>query len=793
MKISPGIFRVLPLFVLLFPSSPSGAQQSVSPVVQQIKKKTGFEAPEKMFVHLDRPTYIVGETIWLKMLVTDENLRSSSLSTIGYLELINGEQQAVIQSKVELKDGKGDGAIQIPGNLASGHYLVRGYTNWMKNFSQSHFFETSILLINPFTSSEEEGISSIKKDQEPDIQFFAEGGRAVSNIPSKVAFKVQSADGKGMDVNGKLMDENGQVILSFKPLRNGIGHFIFTPQKGVSYKTEITDSRNKTFTAPLQIVQDEGHVIRLKDDTDAVELSVISSGNIRNSRYHLLIYKGEKSSAFQLNHPTESATFKIPKSTLQFGVNALVLFDQDLNPIAERLYFHALPSDPRVDVSLEKTSFKKREKVAIDLKSLALSDTIESSIAVFLTDSLPTPGQPSINTYLLMTSELKGQIENCDGYFQMEEPAQKEAIDNLMLTHGWRRYKSDQILRENFSPRYLPELDGHLITGRVVSSNGSTPHTGRAVFASFPSRKTNPWVTISDKQGRFILETRNFSGPKELVFQNNSRTDSTSRIIVDNPFVPVTESQVTLQPLSFTDFNATDLLKRSINMQTLNSYFPQKRIEATPDSSAFFGKADYTYFLDDYTRFPTMEEVLSEYIPSVLVRLRKGKYYTRVIETGIHKQLFTEDPLLFLDGVPLFDTDRIIAFDPLKIKKAEVVNRMYYLGPLAFPGIVSYSSYTGDLAGLEMDPAALVVAYHGTLEKREFYSPKYDREEKNALRRADFRNLLFWSPSVSIPPEGSRQINFFTSDQSGSYKIVIQGLSKDGIPVSTTSQLTVTD
>ena len=102
------------------------------------------------------------------------------------------------------------------------------------------------------------------------------------------------------------------------------------------------------------------------------------------------------------------------------------------------------------------------------------------------------------------------------------------------------------------------------------------------------------------------------------------------------------------------------------------------------DSSAFYGRADETYFLDDYTRFPVMEEVMREYVPGVLVRKRKGSFHFIVID-NVRKGVFQDDPLILLDGIPIFDVDKIMEFDPVRVRKLEVVTRKYFLGPLILP------------------------------------------------------------------------------------------------------------
>ena len=117
------------------------------------------------------------------------------------------------------------------------------------------------------------------------------------------------------------------------------------------------------------------------------------------------------------------------------------------------------------------------------------------------------------------------------------------------------------------------------------------------------------------------------------------------------------------------------------------------------DSSAFYDKPDLTYLLDNYVRFTTMEEVMREYVMPVNVRKKNGQFHLPVYDE-LAKQFFANDPLILLDGVPVFDIDKFMAYDPLKIRKLEVVSRRYFLGNMYFEGIVNFITYKGVWKGM---------------------------------------------------------------------------------------------
>jgi hypothetical protein len=147
--------------------------------------------------------------------------------------------------------------------------------------------------------------------------------------------------------------------------------------------------------------------------------------------------------------------------------------------------------------------------------------------------------------------------------------------------------------------------------------------------------------------------------------------------------------------------------------------------------------------------------------------------------------------MILLDGLPIWDADQIMKFDPLKVRKLEVVNRIYYLGAMFFPGVVSYSTYQGDLGGLELDRRVVSVDYEGLQYAREYYSPVYDDKTSRLSRLPDQRSLIYWNPDVKLNTSQKVALPFYTSDLKGKFVVVVKGLSDEGQPLSATTSFEV--
>ncbi len=173
-----------------------------------------------------------------------------------------------------------------------------------------------------------------------------------------------------------------------------------------------------------------------------------------------------------------------------------------------------------------------------------------------------------------------------------------------------------------------------------------------------------------------------------------------------------------------------------------------------------------------------MEEVIKEYVKEVHLKKRDKHFYFQILNEPA-LDFFDKEPLVLMDGVPVFDNDKLIATDPLKINKIDVTTNRLYRGNYYYDGIVSFATYNGDLTGFDLNPNALVVEYDGLQYDREFYSPQYQTPEQAEGRLPDYRNVLYWSPDIQTQGR-SEAISFYTSDIPGKYVVVIQGVSDSG-------------
>ncbi len=775
----------------------SGINHDINTIKPAFENYRDHTLQEKLYVHFDRQFYLTGETVWFKIYYVDGATHQAlNMSKVAYLEVIDANQNSLFQAKVALTNGFGEGSLKLPVSLNAGNYLVRAYTNWMKNFDPDFFFKTSITIVNPFKKL---GLTSVDNENHYDAQFLPEGGNMVYGLESTIAFRVISEEGKGMDFQGKLLEDNGNVIADFKPLKFGMGQFRFAPEPGHLYHTVIIDKDSTIQKFNLPQPNTSGIVMHVtRQNAQGVDVAVSATSDLENSKIYLLAQcrgiVGFTQNG-QIQHGETS--FFIPEDRLGDGIVQITLFNGNGQPICERLLFNRPNDKLKVQVKTNKPSYQAREKVTLDLATaLNNIDTLTThlSMSVFLYDSLQRRGHQDILSYLLLSSDLKGQIENPDYYFNSIDPQTDEALDNLMLTQGWRRFVWRDVFNDSIPEMsFVPEFRGQLVQGSIINKITHNPVADTMVYLSIPARYTRFYSSKSDRYGNIQFELKDFYGPQQIIIRpeydiNNKYEITLRNVFAENP------TNFPLSPLFLNEHQRGYIQQCSINMQVADAYkkVSPLNIEILPgDTSNFYGKPDERYFLDDYVRFPVMEEVMREYVAGVLVRKRKGKFHFVVINLP-HKTIFENDPLVLLDGVPIFDIDQIMAFDPLKIQRLDVMKREYFYGSTSYDGVVSFATYKGDLAGFEFKDNAIIMDYRGFQPEKEFYAPKYETHDELISPIPDFRNLLYWNPDITTKGKDPIKLEFYTSDQVGKYMISIEGITSDGHPGSATTTFEVT-
>ena len=143
--------RIIILYVVLFLNTLYAIAQLNTKDYPDVISNFRQMPQESIFVHYNTSSFFSGERLFYKVYCFNnqsENL--STISKIAYLEMISQDGKVVFKHKIRLENGIGFGDFSIPTSITTGSYKLFGYTHWMKNNNIEQFFQTDLIIINPY-------------------------------------------------------------------------------------------------------------------------------------------------------------------------------------------------------------------------------------------------------------------------------------------------------------------------------------------------------------------------------------------------------------------------------------------------------------------------------------------------------------------------------------------------------------------------------------------------------------------------------------------------------------------
>lgn len=339
-----------------------------------------------------------------------------------------------------------------------------------------------------------------------------------------------------------------------------------------------------------------------------------------------------------------------------------------------------------------------------------------------------------------------------------------------------------------FSNEFIPETRGLSISGKVVSEPDSVPLPYTLVALTIFKQHVESRHILTNEKGQFFIDLSDLSGHYDTflsVKQNNE--NKTPVILVDNDF-STQKLELPYIPLDQSSAKRNLYQTLSINSQLQTLFAEQKKEKADrsfSSDSALYGSPDFILKLDDYIPMSTIKDYIYELIPQVGVRHQGERQIMKVL--GAHADLDIYDPLVMIDMVPVFEVDRILAIQPKKLERIEVVTTPYIRGSIIFGGIISFFSKKGDLGGIDLPSAGRFINYT-MLEKRNATDITVKPTNSHI---PDMRNCLFWRPSIDILADNPIKLSFSTGDSDGEYIILVRSIDKEGHPVIASSKILI--
>ncbi len=619
-----------------------------------------------------------------------------------------------------------------------------------------------------------------KPEKDFDLQFFPEGGDLLVGAAQTVAFKAIGTDGFGKDIEGNVYNDKDEFVAVIKSMHKGMGGFDLKPEAGRRYHAVVTSSDQVKKTVDLPVPKSKGLALKVwqRDSVLTYSISVGDSTDISEGLYLAVLSRGVP----LLCSPLTRTVGRLPLNVLPEGVVQLVLMNAKNEIFSQRMCFIRKQERPELNIETDKKSYIVRDRVGVSIDIAAeAGQELSGSFSVAVTDDVQNAqdsvGQNNILSYLLLTSDLKGYIEDPAFYFNNVNRGTERMLDLLMMTQGWTRFNLPEVIRGE-----LPELPYYLEQGQAISGYVKNFWGKDALNAKLMVFSTNKIIETvdADSNGYFMLDGISFPDSTQFFVQALSKKGRRT-----------VELQVEKE----------QFLKPGIN-------FPYN-VESIQEEDDFYKKFVKDYYYENGIKIYVLDE-------AIVTRKQAPKVYSMYDFAATYgvdsaklasmadldmKQVFESIPGIRVDEVEKTVTrlSRSLVFIVndlqedydyvMTLRPVDLLNISYIDGAQAGVLIGDYAAdgalvitTNPNFVNTKQRLNISVLSFLGYQKKAEFYMPKYEVDSvRQALAKvSDERSTIYWNPDVRTDNAGKAEFSFYTSDSYGPYTVIIEGVLNDG-------------
>lgn len=639
------------------------------------------------------------------------------------------------------------------------------------------------------------------------LQFFPESGKLVNGIETVIACKAVDIKGNPTKFNADIIDENQNRVIYISGDESGVGKFLFTPQGNHSYKALLTLSGNK-YVFNLPVTEPKGYVLNF--NADSGEILIKNNQNSFKTRHYLLVSaRGVVYASIETKLDTKTLKVHLPLELYPKGIVQITLFDSLFRPLAERLVFNNRQDKKMlIHVETDKKDYGQRERVNLTINVTdAAGNPVVSSLSMSVVDIAKSDSiinSANIESYLYLTSELKGKVDYKLLNLADTTLSGKRNIDLVMMTQGWRNFLWNSIRYTKTLNVLYPIEKGFYLDGAVINSNNRRQGSDYSLYFFDLKTGFNGVVKVGE-DSRFKIEMPFFYNSHVLFIQNRNKNNRISNLSFTLDTVYAPDISYRKNDLPYVSYNAGSLRalnRKSIDIDSANEpykkYINLAEVKIKAKSKPWYSTPDVTINLDK--KDPTGKKYNSLF--QMIYEEFGEKAFTA---KGFNAKGNIYNPILVVDGNPMTDRYCPPCYDAdhydwaASIPVNEISNVKFYeagsnlskwVTPPPPPGaldprkmfsplvgidalpVVSFTTYSNSYRG--NPKGAIVFPFQGIYKVREFYQPEY---ENNNNKIPDNRITIYWNPEIKTDSTGKAKVSFYNSDLKGEALIRISSVS----------------
>ncbi|WP_228853551.1 hypothetical protein [Aegicerativicinus sediminis] len=781
--------NILVILIFLFGSYKLFPQDNVPIKDSLIAKYSRYvELPrEILYVHLNKTHYLTGETVGFTIYSIDKSSKKPLKDTRNIYCRITDEKGLIVKEKLlVMVNGISFDSFYVDELLPHGTYTITTYTNYQRNFKEPNSYSQHFFVVDPSTAPE----YSQKVDDSIDLQVLAEGGHLLNGVNNSIGIIIKSEDGYGIpNLSGVIERSDGTILSTFTTNKFGIAKTWLFVNNGNKYYARVT-YRGQNHSVLLPIADLQGVNFSFSHLKDKIAVSIKTNSKtfptVKNEKFKLIFHDGSTIKAIHIQFEDSTEVIKfIGKSDLFPGINIFTFFDDQDNPLLERLIFNmeglAIKNSGDARIKKEKDSTLEYLSVKLPIENFSQSDLHNISISVLPTETRANVQQQNILSKSFLSPYLKSPIENASYYFRDVTIAKEYELDMLLLTQGWSSYNWHDIF--NNPPKILYPFENGI--GVSATINGEVGHE-YMVYASLANSMEiidpkdqnkftldglfpfeNELISISElnKKGKLKKPSLylQFFPSKFLDFKHNQpiMKPKSEELVIDYNFSQIVET-------SWTEIEQLDEVTLTVNLET--------RRKRDLENDNLMGKVDV---FNEQTRNRFMD--LASYL--------RTKGYQVVNEMGTF-QIFgrrgpnsfnnNRPPQIYIDDMPLMNNELLYSITMANIDYIVFNDSGLGGSQLDYGG--SIKIYTDPKVPFNYSsPTVLSQEYPLTFSRpNKFYAPKYTFYTNSFFKEY---GVIEWLPLLKANKRGMVEFRIEDHDYK-SFKLFIEGVSENGSFIS---------
>lgn len=762
----------------------------------RLRKRNYLRTAPAVYLHTDKSFYVTGDRLWLTAYLLDaaRQLPQTGLPGSALLvELIAPSGEAVQHQWLSLTGGVGGGSFRIGDKITSGLYRLRASTSLDAGPDQPAFecqlpiYTTSSLPTTADSSGLLTATGNPRKADSLVVTLMPEGGHWLAGVPSRLGIKTVSSDGYGRAVQGQIMNQTGEEVTRFSTDKQGIGQVALTPSPGQQYRAIIGQATHQQVVA-LPQVETEGWSLAADVLADSSRMAVRIQATGRASQQPLYVTLQCREQLVYCQKwllQKGQAQFSLSTVTLPPGVCRLMIWDTSRHVRAERLlYIPYRNGVVQMRVTLGKSNYAARQPVGIGFQLLdANGYPVAAMWSAAVTDADQVPedaSQVDLRTYMFLTEGLQDRVEKPETYL---DPNHAALLDSMLLTNHWRR-----------QPFTAPvdSTGGWTLRGDARDQKGQFLPQKQVVLVLEQGNEKMMRTLETDEKGRFSLSGLQVADTLRAHYRVLGDKVAGARITFGSPgsslklpaFSPghwqpqraelaQARTRQLAWPAYYRDSTARQLAEVVVRAQRL----PDERPDDVKRSS-IYGEPDAS-FVVDLLKQPALNGLL---VGEILNRLPG----VQISGGGVRVHGFSS----FGDSTPLFLVDgvNIDAYTAMNIP-LNLVSRIELLknasaaiyGARGAAGVIAiYTRKSNGLPQLSAMNKSETAILQGFAPAQSYVPPT---ELPGGAEAADRRDVLYWQPLGKSEADGLGRLNFPLNDVARRVRVVVQGITAEGVPI----------